>query len=454
MASLSIDPSSALAEKYRGNRQVLEAAVLGRGGDASIDPYSALRALQKLNVADRYEMMQKAMQGQPNPPSIAQQTVAQAQSGGLGAMPVPEQTFNMAGGGLVAFADGGDTDYERLIRETSFEGITPEEREAEIAERERLLAEVSGTDEFYRKRAEQLEGMRGMGPEELQQQRGLAALQAAAALSQGSDLVRGIGAAGAAFGQSYGKALSAANREKRAFTEMQMNLDAARRQEAIGNRKEAIAAADAAEKKRREVSALEVEKNKALLQDRREREKTAATLAAATTKSEKPPSDRMQMYAINLQNAAAELANQGKQAGETDEKFKSRIALESRKIAVERTADQWRDAGAKEADLKMFSEYMKQLTALDQDIMLARSNPEEYAARREALMDKLNALTSNLSPGTGGRATVTDEVPSATNTPPDLSTISGAPKGAKLGRQTDKGWEVFDAKGNLVGYAQ
>lgn len=396
MASLSIDPSSALAEKYRGNRQVLEAAVLGRGGDASIDPYSALRALQKLNVADRYEMMQKAMQGQPNPPSIAQQTVAQAQSGGLGAMPVPEQTFNMAGGGLVAFADGGDTDYERLIRETSFEGITPEEREAEIAERERLLSEVSGTDEFYRKRAEQLEGMRGMGPEELQQQRGLAALQAAAALSQGNDLVRGIGAAGAAFGQSYGKALSAANREKRAFTEMQMNLDAARRQEAIGNRKEAIAAADAAEKKRREVSALEVEKNKALLQDRREREKTAATLAAATTKSEKPTSDRMQMYNINLRNAAADIAAKGKRVNETDEAFARRVELEASKQAAAETAEQWRSMGATAADVTQFKQLNSALAEHMANNALRMSNPEEWEKKYKELTAQLNTVTNRL----------------------------------------------------------
>ena len=29
MASMSLDPSSALAEKYKGNRQILEQAVLG-----------------------------------------------------------------------------------------------------------------------------------------------------------------------------------------------------------------------------------------------------------------------------------------------------------------------------------------------------------------------------------------------------------------------------------------
>lgn len=417
MASMSLDPSSALAEKYKGNRQILEQAVLGRSAEA-IDPYSALRALQKLNVADRYEMMQKAMQGQPNPPSIAEQTVAQAaqtqapapqapQGGGLAAMPVPEESFNMAGGGLVAFADGGDTDYRQRIETQQYIDATPEERAAARAEYESLIGEVSKPEEFYGKRAEQIEGMREMGPQEMEQQKGLAALQAAAAMSQGSDFTRGLGGALGAFGESYGKAVDAANKEKRALMEMQMNMEAAQRQEAIGNRKDAMAAADAADKKKKEAAMFEFEKNKFLAQDALKRREIAATEAAATAKT-KAPSDRMQMYAINLQNATDDLVNKGKRAGETDEQFKSRIALEARKVAVEKTADQWRDAGAKEADLKMFGEYMKQLTKLDENIYLARSNPKEYAAQREALMAKLNALTSNLSPGTEEPPTPTD----------------------------------------------
>lgn len=298
---MSLDPSSALAEKYKGNRQILEQAVLGRSAEP-IDPYSALRALQKLNVADRYEMMQKAMQGQPNPPSIAEQTVAQAaqaqapQGGGLAAMPVPEESFNMAGGGLVAFADGGATSYRELISEMEYPEATPEERAAARAEYESLIGEVSKPEEFYGKRAEQIEGMREMGPQEMEQQKGLAALQAAAAMSQGSDFTRGLGGALGAFGETYGRAVDAANKEKRALMEMQMNMEAAQRQEAIGNRKDAMAAADAADKKKKEAAMFEFEKNKFLSEDALKRQEIDATLEAAKQKDPNYMYEALQRY--------------------------------------------------------------------------------------------------------------------------------------------------------------
>jgi len=276
MASMNLDPSSALAEKYKGNRQVLEAAVLGRGADANIDPYSALRALQKLNVADKYEQMQKAMAGQPNPPSIAQQTVAQAQqpvqapqapqqlaqapqaTQGLGAMPVPEDTFNMAGGGIVAFAAGDEvpdagTDLdntqltpeglaqlasaqlqlEEIERRSSEPSMTPEQRRSAVKDSISDIKEYLGGDEYYadtRKRLTDMETERAAG---LGQAKGLAALQAAAALSQGSDLIRGLGAAGAAFGTSYGKSLSESEQDRRNIIKAQMELADAQRKEKL-----------------------------------------------------------------------------------------------------------------------------------------------------------------------------------------------------------------------------
>lgn len=430
MASMNLDPSSALAEKYKGNRQVLEQAVLGRSGE-NIDPYSALRALQKLNVADRYEMMQKAMQGQPNPPSIAEQTVAQAaqaqapQGGGLAAMPVPEESFNMAGGGLVAFADGGATSYRELISEMEYPEATPEERAAARAEYESLIGEVSKPEEFYGKRAEQIEGMREMGPQEMEQQKGLAALQAAAAMAQGSDFARGLGGALGAFGESYGKAVDAANKEKRALMEMQMNMEAAQRQEAIGNRKDALAAADAADKKKKEAATFEFEKNKFLSEDALKRREIAATEAAATAKTKDPT---WQMELIRAEQAYA--ANPSEENRVRVEGARAAVAQYNDYSKMETAAKVQSAIATAEETVRNSIEYIRESDPIKKEAMLE-------AARRKA------------------RATFyPDEAPSTTNTSPDLSTISGAPKGAKLGRQTDKGWEVFDAKGNLVGYAQ
>lgn len=415
MVSMTLDPSSALAEKYKGNRQILEQAVLGRGGDAGIDPYSALRALQKLNVADKYEQMQQAMRGQVNPPSVAQQTLAQAaraqapmmappspapqapQSGGLAAMPVPEETFGMAGGGIVAFANGG-TSYQEQISKLSYEGLTPEERQAEIDKYESDIAARSKPEEYYAKRTKQIEDIREMGPQELEQQKGLAALQAASAMLQGNNVMRGLGAAGAAFGQSYGPALAAANKEKRALAEMQMNIEAAKRQEALGNYRDARAAADAADKRGREATMFELEKNKALMSDQQERAKIAATKEAAMAKT-KDPSDRMQMYNVNLQNALARIVQRGKQAGETDEAFKARAQLEAQEQAAERTAEQWRSMGATSADITQFKTLADQLKNLTANTALQLSSHDKWQKEYDAIQAQLNAVIARIPTG-------------------------------------------------------
>ena len=139
---MSIDTAAILAARYHKNPAPLKAAVLGQG-DANINPYAALRALQLQKEAERYEMAQAAMRGQQmqNQPSMVEQALAPTQqpqmppqmpqqmpqqmqqpqglpgmqqaqqpqpSPGLEGMPVPEGEY--AGGGIVAFA-GEDGSY-------------------------------------------------------------------------------------------------------------------------------------------------------------------------------------------------------------------------------------------------------------------------------------------------------------------------------------------------------
>ena len=362
MASMNLDPSSALAEKYKGNRQVLEAAVLGRGADANIDPYSALRALQKLNMADKYEQMQKAMAGQPNPPSIAQQTVAAAQrpvqapqapqqlaqapqaTQGLGAMPVPEDTFNMAGGGIVAFAAGDEvrSGMGSMNKMFTYQTEIDPLKEAEYFEKYRKDSDPEG---YYSAAREQLEDMREMGPGDLEQAKGLAALQAAAALSQGSDFVRGLGAAGAAFGESYGKAVDAANKEKRALSRMELELKNQERQERRGDRKAAQEAAERAVTNANAATNFRWEQQKALMEDAREREKIAATLKAAT-ESANDPTWQMQVYNSYYSQFVNDPKNQ--QEGETPEQFSARAQVH----AAEKLAEHQNTLGVQAYGLK------------------------------------------------------------------------------------------------------
>lgn len=399
---MNLDPSSALAEKYKGNRQVLEQAVLGRGGE-NIDPYSALRALQKLNVADRYEMMQKAMQGQPNPPSIAEQTVAQAaqapapqapQGGGLAAMPVPEESFDMAGGGLVAFADGGGTSYRELISEMEYPEATPEERAAARAEYESLIGEVSKPEEFYGKRAEQIEGMREMGPQEMERQKGLAALQAAAAMAQGSDFARGLGGALGAFGETYGRAVDAANKEKRALMEMQMNMEAAQRQEAIGNRKDALAAADAADKKKKEAAMFQFEKNKFLSEDALKRQEIDATLEAAKQKDPNYMYEMLQRYTQDELYKWAE-DNPGKRPNTKDLAGINARASDRLKQT---------DIKKEEIDRKLFEAAQKHAETKILQENVATMSPDAKAARIKELRDEYINARLNTSADDGYEA--------------------------------------------------
>ena len=348
MASMSLDPSSALAEKYKGNRQILEQAVLGRSAEP-IDPYSALRALQKLNVADRYEMMQKAMQGQPNPPSIAEQTVAQAaqaqapQGGGLAAMPVPEDSFNMAGGGLVAFADGAEvpepTDelantqltpeglqrlteaqkrlelVEQTIRSS---GMSPEEQQAAIDSRVSSLKNLLGGKNYYSDINKKLEGMEQARVAGLERAKGLGALQAAAAMAQGSDFTRGLGGAFGAFGKTYGEAYGASEKEKRELLNAQIGLSDAQRKENLALYNAAVSGLSSADK-----SAME--RYKAAIEGVKADAALARAGRAPTTPSRKVDAEIFDAYVASFKSRGYNETDARRMAAETYQQYKQAI---------------------------------------------------------------------------------------------------------------------------------
>lgn len=143
-----IDQASVFASKYKSNPQILQATVLGQGPDPSLDPYTALRALQLIKESNAMQMAQQA-QGPTSAPSLASQAVApqglaamvpmgapagqmpqqmgqapqgmppqqapqapvMQASGGLAGMYTPEE--NYAAGGIVAFSGEG----ESLVRD-------------------------------------------------------------------------------------------------------------------------------------------------------------------------------------------------------------------------------------------------------------------------------------------------------------------------------------------------
>lgn len=130
-------------------------------------------------------------------------------------------------------------------------GITlRDDNQMEAATLARLgrLQNTIGGDQTYTDIESQISKMRGENEGSLQEGKGLAALQAAGAMLQGNDPIRGIGAAGSAFASAYAPALAAKRKADQSFTEMNINLSKARRAEKMGLLKEADAYEQAAEK--------------------------------------------------------------------------------------------------------------------------------------------------------------------------------------------------------------
>jgi hypothetical protein len=138
-----IDMASVYAERFKGNPDMLRAAVMGQSPDPKLDPYTALNALRLVKESQQMAMAGQAQQPTSAPSILAQnlappappqglagmmpmgapagqmpqrapmpQPVMQA-SGGLAGMPTPEEDY--CGGGIVAFQSGGLNSGEGMV---------------------------------------------------------------------------------------------------------------------------------------------------------------------------------------------------------------------------------------------------------------------------------------------------------------------------------------------------
>jgi hypothetical protein len=262
--------------------------LMGRAEGGQVKSYAGGGEINPMNDMDKMvdavdkltdEQLQQIIQ---NPTSAAQLQAAQLElatraserSGLAGA-------YNMAQGGVVAFDEGGEADDDGFVPNATGLNVLENEmgmvedgttgnfnlqqqlglrflrdydankarkgvalrsdKEMEDATLARLtkLGNTIGGDQMYTDIESQLTKMRGENEGSLQEGRGLAALQAAGAMLQGNDPIRGIGAAGSAFASSYAPALAAKRKADQAFTEMNINLSKARRAEKMGLLKEA-----------------------------------------------------------------------------------------------------------------------------------------------------------------------------------------------------------------------
>jgi hypothetical protein len=280
--------------------------LMGRAEGGQVKSYAGGGEINPMNDMDKMvdavdkltdEQLQQIIQ---NPTSAAQLQAAQLElatraserSGLAGAYNMQNQApeaSSMAHGGVVAFKDrgfvqslsglnvlegeegeyGGNADeygtlgnpsaYNRLLTryERDYDANanrddvklrTDAEMEAATLARLGKLSDTLGGDKMYTDIEGQLTKMRGENEGSLREGRGLAALQAAGAMLQGNDAIRGIGAAGSAFAGAYAPALAAKRKSDQAFTEMNINLSKARRAEKMGLLKEADAYEQNAEK--------------------------------------------------------------------------------------------------------------------------------------------------------------------------------------------------------------
>jgi hypothetical protein len=168
----------------------------------------------------------------------------------------------------------------------------------------------------YKTQGDRIAGLETQQAGELQQQKGLAALAAIPAMFQGNNAVRGIGGAGGAFANMYGKALQADRAEKRALISARNNLEDAQYKMKVGMVGDARQLTAESRRDRQAAEAARIAKLKAL-----------GTLAATQERANRPVKGTTPNFDINAQaSIAADLkATTPMKKGETPEQYDARI---------------------------------------------------------------------------------------------------------------------------------
>jgi len=239
--------------------------------------------------------------------ALAQVATNKAMANGSIAGAMPEQMadgiVNAAGGGILAFANGGTKHFDgedgSLVQIPQYAGdpalykkfgnramesidaysnleapkaYTPQEEEALDARSMERAKKLIGPSP-YAGMASQLEELKTQSKEALQQGKGLAALAAIDGMLQPGGALRGFGRAGKDFAQAYAPAVRADQDLKKSTALMNINLANAQRAENMGLGKEAMAYTNQAIAARKDAGRAERE----LLQKKAELDLKGAT---------------------------------------------------------------------------------------------------------------------------------------------------------------------------------
>lgn len=282
--------------------------------------------------------------------------------GGLGGafnqIPQEQQEEMMAGGGIVAFAgdedendentgqlvsdlmassEGNPAAYEKItsmfpqlmanVANAKYKPMTDTAYNDAIVARRKALEDGAGPSP-YADYESKLAGMEAEDAKGLNQAKGLAALQAAGAMLQGNNAIRGIGAAGSAFAGAYGQALQADKAQKRSMMNMRLNLADAQRKERMGLTRESISAADQARRDHDAAQQFGIKKAQALAS-------VAGKYAQATKPTKGTGAGGAKALKINEQLAEAEVAFENDPSKEN----RNRVTALRRAVSQTRTSD-------------------------------------------------------------------------------------------------------------------
>ena len=276
-------------------------------GGGSVDSAQNIESIvDKLSDPQLKQAAEAAkMRGDVEQLQIIQQEMAMRASerggmaGAFNQLPQEQQEQMMAGGGMVAFQDRGYVNPE-LAEEDETEQVVTDRMPvgrgdlkvygqtlADLTALQKKMAADKGYSpltageeksmydrsitrgkEIYGDVLDKIKAditaQRGESTESLREGRGLAALQAAAAMSQGRGFAQGLGRAGGAFAESYGKALRADKEQKRALSAMDLSLAKAEADQRMGLHDKAEAQITKANASREKAYNAGVTKNRAM----------------------------------------------------------------------------------------------------------------------------------------------------------------------------------------------
>jgi hypothetical protein len=318
--------------------------------------------------------------------------------------------------------------------------------EADTMARLGRLEKTLGGNQMYSDIEGQISKMRGENEGALSEGKGLAALQAAGAMLQGNDPMRGLGAAGSAFASSYAPALAAKRRADQSFTEMNINLSKARRAEKMGLLKEADMYEQNAEKNKIAAYNADTTARKMGL--------TAIPAAIRATRVNVPKpaapaklSEQMEyLLATPAQRAIMDQRYQLKAPGLAGVMAGVTGRTDTAEAADLRSRD---EAAAKAGNdaVKLLKNTAIYREAVDNDRLKKTKTAEdmEKQARDAAEAGFYRNAPKPKADASGAAKTAK----------PDISKVEGAPPGSSIGEyDSGKGYKILDSKGKHIGYVQ